>query len=70
MPKLKASAGSSNFWNNLSNIASIIGVVILISTVDDADVAKQMIWAYMVSSGFYNVGNILSHINKNKPTDK
>lgn len=62
--KLKQSAKSSNFWNNISTIASLITLAVLISFVEDQETVKEMILAYMSSSGFHNAGNILSHVNK------
>lgn len=62
--KLNNSIASTNFWNNLSTIASLVAVTVLISFVRDEDSAKEMIWAVLISSGFHNAGNILAHMNK------
>lgn len=64
--KLKEASTSTNFWNNLSTIASLIAVTVLISFVRDDESAKEMIWAVLISSGFHNAGNILAHMNKEK----
>ncbi len=64
--KLKESSKSTNFWNNLSNIASLGTMVILVSFIKDQEVIKNMVIGYMASAGFFNTGNILSHLNKNK----
>lgn len=64
--KLKLASTSTNFWNNLSTIASLAAAIILISFVHDEEAAKDMIWAVLATSGFHNVGNILAHMNKPK----
>jgi hypothetical protein len=64
--KLKDAATSTNFWNNLSTIASLIAGTVLISFIHDENTMKEMVWAVLLSSGFHNAGNILAHMNKAK----
>lgn len=60
------SSKSTNFWNNMSNIASLATLVILLNMVKEPQALHQMIWAFLASSGFHNVGNIISHLNADK----
>ena len=62
--KLKQSAKSSNFWNNISTISSLIVFGGILAFVKDPQVMKDLILAYMSSSGIHNAGNVLAHINK------
>lgn len=32
--------------------------------IDDPEFTKQLVFAYISSSGMYNAGNILAHVNK------
>lgn len=62
--RIKRSAKSSNFWNNLANVASLGLLILILSYTTDKDAAKDIILAYMSGSGLHNMGNILSHMNK------
>lgn len=62
--KLKQSAKSTNFWNNVSTILSSLIVLSIIYVVDDLETQKQVLTAFFASSGVHNVGNIFAHMNK------
>jgi hypothetical protein len=62
--KLQKSAKSTNFWTNVSTIVSGLIVIALVHSVEDSETVKQIIMAYLSSSGIHNAGNILAHTNK------
>lgn len=62
--KLKQSAKSTNFWNNLSTIISSAIMMAIILSVKDAETQRQILLAFLGSSGVHNAGNILAHVNK------
>ena len=62
--KIKQSAKSTNFWNNVANIASLVVLLAALHFSDDKDSILQIIIAYLGASGSHNLGNILAHMNK------
>lgn len=63
--KLKKSASSTNFWNNIANVLSpvILVAVLAFIKVDPGDM-KEIILAFILGSSGHNIGNILAHMNK------
>ncbi len=64
--RLKESAKSTNFWNNLANVISLGLLLGILSFVTDKESTKEIILAYLSGSGVHNMGNILAHLNKDK----
>lgn len=62
--KLRQSAKSTNFWTNVSTIISGLIVISLLYFTKDPETVKQIVLAYLASSGVHNVGNVLAHANK------
>lgn len=62
--RLKKSAPSSNFWNNTSTIVSGLVLMGLLFHVQDPETVRQMIWAYLGSTGVHNLGNVAQHLFK------
>lgn len=62
--KLKQSAKSSNFWNNVSTIISSLIVMGIVVFVKDPEAQQQILLAFLSSSGVHNAGNVLAHMNK------
>lgn len=59
--RLKRSSISSNFWNNFSTVVSGSIIIIMLLFVKDPETIKQVVLAYLASSGVYNAGNIAQH---------
>lgn len=62
--KLLKSAKSSNFWNNIANIASLAVLLGILSYIQDKEAVKEIILAFLAGNGSHNIGNIMAHMNK------
>lgn len=62
--KLARSVTSTNFWNNVSSIASAIVGGILLAFINDPQTALEGGLMILITNGMHNAGNILAHMNK------
>lgn len=64
LQKLKKSKASSNFWNNVSTVISVIVYATLMAYVSDPELIKNGSIFAALHLGLSNASNIITHLNK------
>ena len=63
LQKLKASSKSSNFWNNLATVGSLL-LIAFLTSLQNPETIKDINLSQFATIILFNAANILYHSNK------